>query len=118
MAQLCLLCYAGLFDNVLSDYLWALAILLLGERCSLRRSALWQVSSVTTELVHGIRTGPTIATLGLSLQVPLAVVLDVLFGQPSYLRAVVPALLTGGGAVLVLAGFVGITLHGSAPLAH
>ncbi len=68
-------------------------------------------------LVHHC-AGPTIATLGLSLQVPLAVVLDVLFGHPSYLRAAVPALLTAGGAVLVLAGFCGITLIGSSPAAH
>jgi solute carrier family 35 protein F5 len=45
---------AGLFDNVLSDYLWAKAVLL---------------------------TTPTAATAGLNIQVPLAAVVDSLRGK-------------------------------------
>lgn len=44
----------GLCDNVLSDYLWARAIVL---------------------------TSPTVATVGLSLTIPLAFLSDALLGQ-------------------------------------
>lgn len=73
----------GLLDNVLSDYLWARSILLIG---------------------------PTIASAGLSLQVPIAIVLDAIFRNPRWLHAVGTALLTllGGGGVL--SGFIGINV--------
>jgi len=74
----------GIFDNVLSDYLWAQAILLLG---------------------------PTAATLGLSLQVPIAIALDFALQKSTWLHHAVPALLTMAGALLVLAGVFGITLE-------
>ena len=66
--------FAGLLDNVLSDYLWAKAVLL---------------------------TTPTAATAGLTIQVPIAGVVDSLRGQ-------IPSLLNILGAVAVLLGFFGI----------
>ena len=108
---------AGLFDNVLSDYLWAMSILLLGTDNTVAQKYN-TATAVRLMIANAAHSGPTIATLGLSLQVPLAVALDVLFGHPSYLESVLPAALTAGGAVLVLVGFCGITLQGSATAAH
>ncbi len=54
--------------------------------------------------------GPTVATAGLSMQVPIAVVLDVLFRSPAWLGSVGPAVLTFAGGALILAGFFGINL--------
>jgi hypothetical protein len=42
------------------------------------------------------------------MQVPIAVVLDVLFRSPAWLGSVVPAVLTFVGGALILAGFFGI----------
>ena len=50
------------------------------------------------------------ATLGLSLQVPIAVVMDIILRDPVWLHRVLSAGLTMGGAVLVLAGVVGVNL--------
>ncbi|KAL0459307.1 UNVERIFIED_CONTAM: putative vacuolar membrane protein [Sesamum latifolium] len=61
----------GLLDNVLSDYLWAKAVLL---------------------------TTTTVATAGLSIQVPLAAIVDSLTGNA-------PHLLEYIGAVVVMVGF-------------
>ncbi|CAK7349351.1 unnamed protein product [Dovyalis caffra] len=66
----------GLLDNVLSDYLWAKAVLL---------------------------TTTTVATAGLSIQVPLAAIVDSFIGNA-------PRLMDGLGAVAVLIGFVGINI--------
>lgn len=63
----------GLFDNVLSDYLWARAVLL---------------------------TSPTVATVGLSLTVPLAIVADYVFHRMA------PTLVTLAASALVIVGFV------------
>ncbi|OQR88480.1 Drug/Metabolite Transporter (DMT) Superfamily [Thraustotheca clavata] len=68
-----LLTVKGLFDNVLSDYLWALAMLF---------------------------TTPTVATIGLSLTVPFAIVSDFLF------HSVTPTIVTCLASVFVIAGFV------------
>jgi solute carrier family 35 protein F5 len=73
----------GLFDNVLSDFLWARAIVLVG---------------------------PTLATAGLSLQVPLAAAADAALGRARWARAPAPALLTFVGAGAVVGGFLGLTL--------
>ena len=62
----------GLFDNVLSDYLWARAVVL---------------------------TSPTVATVGLSLTIPMAIVSDLL------VKGLGPTVLSVLGAVLVLLGF-------------
>lgn len=66
----------GLIDNVLSDFLWARAIML---------------------------TSPVVATLGLGIQIPLAVVVD-------SLRGTVPSLMTGLGGLAIIGGFVIINL--------
>lgn len=70
----------GLLDNVLSDYLWAKAVLL---------------------------TTTTVATAGLSIQVPLAAIVDTLIGNA-------PRLMDGLGALAVLIGFVGINIPSDA----
>ncbi|CAH2054706.1 unnamed protein product [Thlaspi arvense] len=66
----------GLLDNVLSDYLWAKAVLL---------------------------TTTTVATAGLTIQVPLAAIVDSLSGnKPSFTDYI--------GAVAVMVGFAGINI--------
>ena len=73
----------GLLDNVLSDYLWARAVLLIG---------------------------PTVATVGLNVQVPLAAGLDAALGKPkpAWTRSGGAAALTAAGAVAVGGGVCGI----------
>mmetsp|Transcript_29502 Transcript_29502/g.83211 ORF Transcript_29502/g.83211 Transcript_29502/m.83211 type:complete len:376 (+) Transcript_29502:187-1314(+) len=73
----------GLLDNVLTDYLWARAVVLVG---------------------------PTIATLGLSVQVPLAMTIDLLIGRSTMFATPRAAVFNLLGSALVLAGFVGINL--------
>lgn len=53
--------------------------------------------------------GPTVATVGLSMQVPLAVTLDAIFKRPAWLSSASSATLMFGGAILVLSGFFGIS---------
>ena len=53
--------------------------------------------------------GPTVATVGLSMQVPLAVTLDAIFKRPAWLHSGTSATLMFGGAILVLSGFFGIS---------
>ncbi|TDH74408.1 hypothetical protein CCR75_001973 [Bremia lactucae] len=67
----------GLLDNVLSDYLWARAVFL---------------------------TSPTVATVGLSLTVPMALVADFLF------QRIVPTMVTIMASILVILGFVLVNL--------
>ena len=73
----------GLLDNVLSDYLWARAVLLIG---------------------------PTVATVGLNVQVPLAAGLDAALGKPkpAWTRSGGAAALTAAGAVAVVGGVCGL----------
>ncbi|KQK17180.1 uncharacterized vacuolar membrane protein YML018C [Brachypodium distachyon] len=71
----------GLLDNVLSDYLWAKAILL---------------------------TTTTVATAGLTIQVPIAAIVDTLTGHA-------PHLLNYIGAAAVLVGFAGINIPSDTP---
>jgi len=70
----------GILDNVVSDYLWALGVLL---------------------------TTPTVATIGLSLTIPLAIISDL------FLRAIPPTWMSLGSAALVIAGFLTINLASS-----
>nr|XP_043618121.1 solute carrier family 35 member F5 [Erigeron canadensis] len=66
----------GLLDNVLSDYLWAKAVLL---------------------------TTTTVATAGLTIQVPLAAIVDSVIGNaPSFMDYI--------GAAAVMVGFAGINV--------
>ncbi|PSS14081.1 Solute carrier family 35 member like [Actinidia chinensis var. chinensis] len=74
--QLGLIVGKGLLDNVLSDYLWAKAVLL---------------------------TTTTVATAGLTIQVPLAAVVDSLTGNA-------PNLKDYFGAAAVMVGFTGINI--------
>ncbi|XP_021273552.1 uncharacterized vacuolar membrane protein YML018C isoform X1 [Herrania umbratica] len=66
----------GLLDNVLSDYLWAKAVLL---------------------------TTTTVATAGLTIQVPLAAVVDTIIGNA-------PHVMDYLGAAAVMIGFAGINI--------
>lgn len=66
----------GLLDNVLSDYLWAKAVLL---------------------------TTTTVATAGLTIQVPLAAIVDTVIGNA-------PGFMDYIGAVAVMVGFAGINI--------
>eukprot|EP00257_Ricinus_communis_P026063 XP_025013477.1 thiamine-repressible mitochondrial transport protein THI74 isoform X2 [Ricinus communis] len=70
----------GLLDNVLSDYLWAKAVLL---------------------------TTTTVATAGLTIQVPLAAIVDTLTGNA-------PRLMDYLGAIAVMIGFAGINIPADA----
>lgn len=72
-----LLVFNTLFNNVLSDYLWARSVLL---------------------------TSPTVATVGLSLTVPVAIISDRIFNDTN------PTGWTILAALLVIAGFVLINL--------
>ncbi|CAA7390644.1 unnamed protein product [Spirodela intermedia] len=74
--QLSLVVGKGLLDNVLSDYLWAKAVLL---------------------------TTTTAATAGLTIQVPMAALVDSLTGHPPHLMDYI-----GGAAIMV--GFAGISI--------
>ncbi|CAA7398977.1 unnamed protein product [Spirodela intermedia] len=74
--QLGLIIGKGLLDNVLSDYLWAKAVLL---------------------------TSTTVATAGLTIQVPMAAVVDTLRGDPPHLTGFL-------GAAAAMAGFAGINI--------
>ncbi|TKY66102.1 Solute carrier family 35 member F5 [Spatholobus suberectus] len=74
--QLGLIIGKGLLDNVLSDYLWAKAVLL---------------------------TSTTVATAGLTIQVPLAAIVDTLTGNA-------PRLMDYLGAIAVMIGFTGINI--------
>jgi hypothetical protein len=66
------MCISGLFNNVISDYLWARSVVL---------------------------TSSTVATVGLSITIPLAMVSDLLVHDTS------PTALSACGAVLVIIGF-------------
>lgn len=68
--------FIGLLDNVLSDYLWAKAVLL---------------------------TTTTVASAGLTIQVPLAAIVDSVTGNaPSFMDYI--------GAAAVMVGFAGINI--------
>ncbi len=73
-------------------------------------------ASVTVAMMAGFDrllvrfVGPTVATVGLSMQVPFAVVLDAIFKQPAWLSSASSAALTFVGAALVLTGFFGINV--------
>lgn len=54
--------------------------------------------------------GPTLATVGLSVQVPLAVLADGILGSPPWLHSIASAVLMVCGAAGVLIGFLGVTL--------
>ena len=65
---------SGFFDDVVSDYLWGRSVLL---------------------------TSPTVATVGLTLTIPMAIVVDLALGN----RAILSSPLSLVGAALVVVGF-------------
>lgn len=71
----------GLVDNVLSDYLWARAVLL---------------------------TSPTNASVGLSMQIPMAAAVEVLIGHARWMREGGTIALMGLGCAMVMTGFLGV----------
>ena len=75
----------GLVDNVLSDYLWAAAVLL---------------------------TSPSVATIGMSLTVPLAMISDVALPREWLVDPASPTIFSVCAALAVVAGFVAITAAG------
>jgi solute carrier family 35 protein F5 len=77
--------FAGILNYCLSDYLWAHAVLLLG---------------------------PTIATLGLSVQIPVAAVVEVLLGTPKWLSSSSSMAMMLSGTTLIMAGFFAGNLAG------
>ena len=66
------ICVDGITDNVFSDYLWARAVVL---------------------------TSPTVATMGMSITIPLAMISDALLGKG------IPTIASIFGAILVILGF-------------
>lgn len=72
-----------MFDNVLTNLLFAKATIYLG---------------------------PTIATVGLSLQWPIVIFIDVLFYRPGWTNDTVSSCLMSIGAILILLGFLSINL--------
>ena len=78
----------GLFDNVLSDFLWARAVLL---------------------------TSPTVASVGLSVQIPIAMIAELLLAaspaaRPVWMHSPAGVAMTLSGAVLVTLGFYGVAV--------
>ena len=68
----------GIFNNVISDYLWARSVVL---------------------------TSPTVATVGLSITIPFAILSDyIVYG-------IIPSGLAIGGAFLVTLGFVAVNTN-------
>lgn len=74
-----------MLNYCLSDYLWAHAVLLLG---------------------------PTIATLGLSVQIPVAAVVEAIIGHPKWLSTGASIAMTLSGTGLIMLGFVAGNLAG------
>ena len=75
----------GLIDNVLSDFLWARGVLL---------------------------TSPTIASVGLSLQIPIAMIVEVSLPSssiPTWMESSSTIAMTIIGAIFVTGGFYGVT---------
>lgn len=73
----------GVLDNVLSDVLWMKSVLLIG---------------------------PTVSTVGLSLQWPIAIIIDAIFFRPPWMHTAEPTLFVVTGSFLIFVGFVGINI--------
>jgi hypothetical protein len=85
----CALLWPGVLNYAFSDYLWAHAVLLLG---------------------------PTIATLGLSVQIPIAAVAEAVWGHPRWLTSGATIGMTVAGTLLIMAGFFWGNLAGKGPV--
>lgn len=55
--------------------------------------------------------GPTVATAGLSLQGPVTLILEIVFGHPPWLRNGVSTFLKFFGTVLILLGFYDLNVE-------
>ena len=86
-AILGLLVCKGVFDNVISDYLWAAAVLL---------------------------TSPSVATIGMSLTVPLAMLSDMLMPKDWLVDPMKPTPFSLLSAAAVVSGFVAINVASAA----
>ena len=62
--------------------------------------------------------GPTVATVGLSIQVPMAVAAEGCFGKPAWLQSHSSAALMILGAIAVFSGFLGVSLSPTPPVVH
>ena len=60
--------------------------------------------------------GPTVATVGLSVQVPMAVAAEGVFGSPEWLHSHTSAALMMLGAIAVLVGFMGVSLSNTSAI--
>lgn len=80
----------GLFDNVLSEVLWARGVLLLG---------------------------PTLATVGLNIQVPASLVVDLVTQKASWVSHAPSLGMVLGGAAGVLLGVGLLAINGPPPVA-
>lgn len=76
----------SIFNNVISDYLWARFFVLFHCTYTFSRSV--------------VLTSPTIATVGLSITIPLAILSDYVF------FAIHPTWMSLGGGFLVIVGFL------------
>lgn len=103
---------AGFLSSVLPPSPWQAWVLPAGQASCSKVSIERALKTGTLLLVPA--AGPTVATAGLSMQVPIAVLLDLLFRSPAWLSRVGSAVLTLLGGGLILAGFFGINLSSSA----
>jgi solute carrier family 35 protein F5 len=79
---------AGLFDNVFSDYLWVRAVLLVG---------------------------PTVASAGMAIQVPIAIFVEILIGHADWIHQYVSASLMIGGGITIVLGFLAVSTQPFVP---
>ena len=63
------------------------------------------------KMLLGAPAGPTVATVGMSVQVPMAVFLDIVWKRPEYIHNTSTVLLMLLGGWYVLAGFIGINVE-------
>mmetsp|Transcript_42545 Transcript_42545/g.70997 ORF Transcript_42545/g.70997 Transcript_42545/m.70997 type:complete len:422 (-) Transcript_42545:50-1315(-) len=78
----------GLFDNVFSDYLWVRAVLLVG---------------------------PTVASAGMAIQVPIAIFVEILIGHADWIHQYVSASLMIGGGITIVSGFLAVSTQPFVP---
>jgi hypothetical protein len=64
--------------------------------------------------------GPTVATVGLQMQIPIAMVADFVYKRPAWLNSASTAVLMVAGTSAILAGFLGVNLSpsGGSEAAH
>ncbi len=96
------------------------------QACDGHGFALVAMSSFIIQFLHwqsskrmpAFYTGPTVATVGLSIQVPMAVAAEGSFGKPASLHSRGSAALMIFGAIAVIVGFLGVSLDPSSSTAQ